>query len=182
MKFKLLVKAILDTQQHLQQKALQSVNQWLSIRNWLFGYYIVEYQQKGEDRAKYGDQLIRNLSIELKAQGVKGMSFTNLNLYRQFYHEYPQIVQTVSEQLKNADFSLPKDFLLQKPSMSKNIQTVPEQLQRKIFANTLDSKILIRHFSFSHFIELIKIGNRVKRAFYEIEAIKGNWSVRQLKR
>jgi len=56
--FKELVKNISHTHEVLQGYASKFVNQFLSLRNWLFGYYIVEYEQNGEDRAKYGENLI----------------------------------------------------------------------------------------------------------------------------
>jgi len=84
----------------LYKKATAAVNISLTLRNWFIGYYIVEYEQKGEDRAKYGEKLIRTLSKKLKGK-VGGMSFTNLNMYRKFYLVYPQIIQALPEQLNN---------------------------------------------------------------------------------
>ena len=121
-----------------------------------------EYEQGGLDRAKYGKALIRELSKKLTDNGMKGMSFTNLNQFRQFYLAYPQIVQTVSEQfalsLKAQKAS--QEYL----SYSPNVQ------------------IMLQHFSFSHFLELLKVEKPLARAFYEQQAIKGCWSVRELSR
>lgn len=94
-----LSKNIIEIHQQLQQKAVSAVNISLTLRNWFIGYYIVEYEQKGEDRAKYGDKLIKMLSEKLKKGRVRGMSYTNLNLFRQFYLVYPQIIRAVPEQL-----------------------------------------------------------------------------------
>ncbi|MBP7091185.1 MAG: hypothetical protein KBA98_10200, partial [Syntrophorhabdaceae bacterium] len=55
----------------MQEKAVSAVNQSLTIRNWLFGHYIVEYEQSGEDRAKYGEKLLNSLSRKLQNSGVK---------------------------------------------------------------------------------------------------------------
>jgi len=74
--FKQLVELITTTQHGLQQTALQNVNKLLTIRNWLIGLYIVEYEQKGNDRAKYGTRLIEELSKVLTAKKLKGVFCT----------------------------------------------------------------------------------------------------------
>lgn len=182
MNFDHLVSSIEKTSIGLRQRALTSINQSLVIRNWLIGYYLVEYEQKGEDRAKYGEKLLRNVADELQKKKLKGLSFTNLNLFRKFYLVYPQIIQPVAEQLKEGIFHTPSE-----KSDTRKIQTLSEQFNLPIRQTPSDEFIidpnqLITYFSFSHFIELIKIDDPLKRAFYEKEAIKGNWSVRQLKR
>ena len=170
MNFKHLVSIIEQTSQSLRKQALTSVNQALVIRNWLIGYYLVEYEQKGEDRAKYGEKLLETIAKELKKKNIIGMSFTNLKLFRQFYETYRQIGQPMADQL---------NFTIQ--------QTLPDELRLPISQPPADQfktapELLLSHFSFRHFTELIKIDDPLKRGFYEKEAIKGNWSSRQLKR
>src|SRR5664279_2419969 len=87
----LLSQKISDLNQSLRGAAASSVNRILTMRNWLTGMHIVEYEQKGEDRAKYGSGLLRNLSDKLMQTGMKGFSHTSLKLFRQFYIEYPQL-------------------------------------------------------------------------------------------
>ncbi|MBN1968832.1 MAG: DUF1016 family protein [Candidatus Delongbacteria bacterium] len=82
----------------LKSSTNKAVNQLLTIRNWLIGFYIVEYEQHGEDRATYGEKIIKNLALKLKEKDFAGLSFTNLNLFRQFFLSFPEIIQTVSEQ------------------------------------------------------------------------------------
>lgn len=106
MNFETLLVLITDTQQHLQRRALQSVNQLLTIRNWLIGFYIVEYEQHGADRAKYGDQLLQSLAKELKKRKIKGMSQRNLYLCKEFYLTYPQILQSVTAKLQHLNFQM----------------------------------------------------------------------------
>ena len=72
----------------LRKNAISAVNIHLTVRNWLIGFYIVEFEQKGEDRAKYGAKLLQNLSDSFDEEGL---SYRNLRLYRQFYLVYPQI-------------------------------------------------------------------------------------------
>jgi hypothetical protein len=100
MNFEQLVSLLKQTHTELQRRAVRSVNTALVMRNWLFGWYIVEYEQKGEDRAKYGSRLLARLSKQLTQVGIKGASLTNLKLCRLFYERYTQIGQTVSDQLQ----------------------------------------------------------------------------------
>ena len=82
----------------LQNKIKSAINQTLTIRNWLIGYYIVEYEQYGEDRAKYGENTLQELSARLNN---KSFSYRSLKLYRQFYNCYPEIGQSLTAQFKN---------------------------------------------------------------------------------
>jgi predicted nuclease of restriction endonuclease-like (RecB) superfamily len=154
---------------------MQSVNRNLTIRNWLIGQYIVEYEQNGEDRAKYGTGLLKSLSSSLMNGGVRGMSVSALRDFRQFYKMYPQfsaIVQSITIAISEY---IPR--IHQKPS--GEFQSVENQCVTNGYP---EPKLLIRHFSYSHFVELIRISEPLKRAFYEIEGINGCWSVPQLKR
>ncbi len=89
--FSKLSKVILKLHNTLQQNAIKSVNRMLTVRNWLIGRHIVEYEQNGADRAKYGLGLLESLSEELKSKGVEGISVTALRNYRQFYTVYPHL-------------------------------------------------------------------------------------------
>lgn len=152
----------------MKSHAVSAVNQSLTIRNWLFGHYIIEYEQNGEDRAKYGDQLLIILAKDLKSKGIKGLSKRNLYYFSQFYLVYPAIGQVITS------MKLPRP-ILQTVSAKSEIAKVDETTE-------LSPQILINRLSFSHIIELIGETDSTKRTFYAVEAIKGNWSVRQLKR
>ncbi len=176
MKFEQLIKAIENTQKELLKRAATQVNTNLSVRNWLFGLYIVEFQQNGEDRANYGDKLFEELSLRLKKSLVKGASTTNLKLCRQFYNAYPQMGKIANQLLHEGGLILPKPIRQSLTDELKN--TVIRQNQ----SCSPDIEILLKHLSFTHFAELVKIDNPLKKAFYEVEGIRGRWSVRQLKR
>jgi DUF1016 N-terminal domain len=103
MNFSLLVNTIQQAHNTLQQSALKSVNKHLTIRNWLVGFYIVEFEQNGEDRAKYGERLLPELA---KAINIRGLSETSLTLQRQFYRVYLQIRQVVTDELEQSGFSV----------------------------------------------------------------------------
>lgn len=169
--FDTLVVSIADTSHYFQQQAQKQVNVALTLRNWLIGAYLVEYEQHGQDRAQYGEKLLSKLAATLRQQSIKGLSETNLKLFRQFYMAYPQIGQTLSDQLP---MMLQSGInILQSTSIST--QRPPTEWQINVFD-------LINRLSFSHIIELLKADLPLKRFFYESQAIQNNWSVRELQR
>jgi hypothetical protein len=90
MKYTQLLKAIDATSQHLVGRAAAAVNQALVIRNWLIGACIVEFEQHGEDRARYGQRLYARLAIDLHARGAQGCGERMLQQMGHFYRAYPQ--------------------------------------------------------------------------------------------
>ena len=178
MNFTLLLDSIKSTHLQLQDSAAKAVNKLLTVRNWLIGYYIVEYEQKGEDRAQYGEKLLEQLARNLNEEGL---SFRNLKLFRQFYVAYPQIGQTVIAQFQGKIGQTASAQLF----ISENRQIeIRQSATAKSFP--LDLQVppekLISRLSFSHITLLLTVDDPLKRTFYEIETIKGNWSVRELKR
>jgi predicted nuclease of restriction endonuclease-like (RecB) superfamily len=174
MKLNQLVAAIASTHEAMRNQAVQSVNAALTVRNWLIGYYIVEFEQKGEDRANYGGRLLELIGRKLQGRGLKGISLTTLKMSRDFYKAYPQIGQTVSDQFKQRDLKA-----IPVLPVSRKIVPISQTLSDQF---TVSPKLLLERLSFSHFSELIKVDDDLKRAFYESQAIKGHWSFRELKR
>ena len=171
--FDQLIDNVYQTHSALQENAKRAINQNLTIRNWLVGCYIVEYEQYGEDRAKYGDKLIEAMSKSIKAKGLKGFSPMALRTCRTFYKTYPKIQQTLSVEFQNQDI---------KSLSNSNIeiqQTVSVELDDNL---ELSPELLLSRLSYSHFIELIRFDDPLERLFYEVETIKNNWSVRELER
>lgn len=165
--FSTLIETIRNIHQDLSAQASKAVNIQLTLRNWLIGYYIAEYEQRGKDRADYGDALLVKLSEVLSQRNVVRSGERELRRYRQFYNTYPQIRE-----------SLPPEFnkyLPQKATDHRNNLT-------KEKGSSLAPYTLIFNLSFTHIAELITIDNPTKRAFYEVECLRGNWSVRELKR
>ncbi|MCF0056923.1 YhcG family protein [Dyadobacter sp. CY356] len=182
MNFDVLVNNIQETHATLQQSAIKAINKHLTIRNWLIGFYIVEFEQNGEDRAKYGEKLLDDLAYKLD---IKGLGARNLKLFRQFYFLYPSIVQTASAQLKDINFRQNKRTIsstfdkLELKVDSGTSNTISES-EKGVY--TLSGEVLISKLSFSHLTLLLPIKEQVKRSFYEIQCIQGNWSVNELKR
>jgi len=167
--FDQLVQSIHQAHESLASHAVKAVNVGLTIRNWVIGYYIEEYERAGFDRSHYGEGLMDTLSNALKKHGVVCCDLRELYRYRKFYLSYPQILETVSPKL------LPEASKLISKNRPKKVETPSPKL-------LLAGNVLIERLSFSQFIELMEIEDLLKRAFYEHECIRGNWSVRELKR
>ena len=91
MKYERLVLNITHLHGASQQLAGRSLNRIMSLRNWLIGAWIVEFEQGGEDRAAYGERLIQTLAVGLKVAGCQGFSVRNLKNFRQVASAYPEI-------------------------------------------------------------------------------------------
>jgi len=164
--FSALVVAIRQVDENLAAQAGRAVNISLTLRNWLMGAYIAEYELSGADRASYGDKLLNELSRELRRHKISNSGRRQLYNYLAFYRSYPQIVRTVPTQTRH---------LLPKTIVSEKVRTVSAQL-------AIAPEKLINSLSYSHFELLVALDDDLKRTFYEIECIRGNWSVRELKR
>lgn len=168
--FKILTTSIEVVHTQLQSQACKSVNNLLTIRNWIIGNYIVEFEQNGQNRAKYGSNLLSDLARSLK---IKGLTAPELSRCRQFYNCYPTILGSVSQELR---------LLIPQNIFGSVIQKLTQESNEVGKSGSVSVDLLIERLSFSHFVELIKIGDILKRTFYELECIKGIWSVRELKR
>lgn len=175
----------------------RSVDRVLTLRNWLIGACIIEYEQNGEDRGTYGDRLIPELARRLKEEGLKGHSVTNLKNFRQITLAWPglEILQTVSaildrddgirqtasgesEQTSLVPFNILNTEELSFPSLAERAkENPPLEWQDQAWFERLFSSL-----SFSKLLELSRIDDPLKRAFYELECMRSGWSVRDLKR
>lgn len=157
----------------LQSSAVNAVNRYATIRNWLIGRYIVEYEQCGNDRAQYGTNLLSKLANRLKTPGI---NTTLLKNARKFYISYPHI----SEIANTICPMLSDKFPELAPILTVSFNTLP------ICPTTSDKFItpassLISNLSFSHIVELLTIENPLIRFFYEFECMRNIWSVKELR-
>jgi len=178
-----LISVISETDRFFKNQAQRQVNVALTLRNWLIGLYIVEYELNGADRAEYGEKLIDRLSAQLKTKKLRGFSQRSLQLCRSFYLAYPQIQQSMTVESYLTDFeaitilqSLTAKFIGPKNTSANQIS---QSLTAK---SSTDTDKLINRLSFTHIIELLKADTALKRSFYEVEAIKNAWPVRELQR
>jgi len=144
--------------------SVRTTNAIMTASYWEIGRRIVEFEQGGKKRAAYGEELLQRLSADLCARFGRGYSIRNLRTFRMFYLGRP-IRQTLSAEFKE----------ITSPESTAISQTPSEQLSIADFA---------KHFPlpWSHYVMLLTIKKPEARAFYEAEALRGGWSVRQLDR
>ena len=188
--FERLVELCRYTHEETRRSAARAVDRSLVVRNWLFGWYIVEYEQSGADRAKYGRQTLKKLSKSLKVRIGRGFSVDILEQMRRFYRSYEHVV---------ADISATDDFAL--PSRVSGNQSIPETMSRISRDQSISETVsrISSGFSpgtvpsfarlaelfplgWSHYVTLLSVTDPEARRFYEIEAADNGWSVRELKR
>jgi len=187
MNFDLLVGRINQVQDVLQAQAAHAVNLALTARNWLVGYYIVEFEQHGEDRAKYGDKLINRLAEKLV---FKGFNPRRLREYRQFYLVYPHLGIEVGNYIKNNNINyLDSDaspiwrLPTAKLQSSENQENGIWRLTTAKLENwSTPPDRLFNRLNYTSLSILSSIENPLKRAFYEQEAIRGCWTNKELDR
>lgn len=162
--FNLLIESINQVHSSFQSQSVKAVNMGLTMRNWCIGFYIVEFEQNGEDRAKYGTTLVANIAQSIQ---IKGLTAPELSRCRQFYRVYPEILGSLTqESIRNiTDGKTTKQIL---GLTTQELQSNENQL--------------ISFISYTHFVELIKIDNPVKRKYYELLILKTQPNVKNLKR
>ena len=142
--------------QAARQNVVRVVNQTMIYTYFEIGRIIVEEEQQGKDRAEYGKQVLKELSAKLTKEFGKGFSVENLDRMRFFYKTYA--TQISSTPLTNSENS------------ENQMSSISEKSSRKF---TL---------SWSHYLKLMRIDNPSERNFYEIEATRNGWSLKELQR
>jgi len=167
---------VLELLEQARRSSARAVNTIMTATYWEIGRRIVEYDQAGKKRAGYGEDLLRILSLDLSARFGRGFSRQNLQRFREFYLSYPpeRICSTVSSISENKSVH-PIRTTLSSKSGEQIIQTPSGQLTVSEIA---DCFLL----PWSHYVRLLSVDNQEARRFYEAEALRGGWSVRQLDR
>lgn len=179
-----LVAHIQQTQDVLQNNARLVINRHVTAKAWLTGYYIVEYEQKGADRAKYGEQLLKKLAEKLKDK--KTFSYRTLRLYRQFYLVYNRLGLPIKKYLCG-NLSIGQSVIAKLKSSQNEGLIIWQSVIAKssdVVGNEVwvDPQELFDKLSFTHLAAILPITDPLERAFYETMAIRGTWSVRELQR
>jgi predicted nuclease of restriction endonuclease-like (RecB) superfamily len=167
MDFASLIQAIRTTHEHFAAQAVRAVNIGLTLRNWFIGAHIAEFELRGADRAHYGDRLLDELSHELRKADISNTGRRQLYQYLAFFRTYPQIARTVPAQSRM--------LLPEATGLQKKVRTASAQ-------SAIPPETLMNQLSYSHFELLIGLDDDLKRRFYEVGSIRGQWSVRELKR
>jgi len=162
--------AVLTDVVHLIETArgavARSVNAVMTATYWAIGRSIVEEEQRGSARADYGEEIVVSLSRDLQARFGRGFGRANLFQMKAFFLAYRNIVQTVS------GLSGGEDGL-------KTVQTLSGQSAATTDLDTVAARF---NLPWSHYVRLLSIRNPEARHFYETEALRGGWTVRQLDR
>jgi hypothetical protein len=185
--FDSLVAICLKTHEEMRSRAVKSVNRSLVVRNWLFRWYIVQFEQNGWDRAAYGKRTLKRLSAELKKHVGRGFSVDCLEQMRRFYLNYgdslllgrkSETPSRICDSGKSETVSRIFDSLptLYPPSFDV-VQRQPEILQDIIGQLATCLKL-----NWSHYVTLLTMNDPDERRFYEIESAANHWSVRELDR
>ena len=164
-----LTSIIQTTHDAAQSSAVKAINRMQTMRNWLIGYYIVEYEQHGKDRAEYGTQLLKKLEERVNR---KGMTTTLFKWARKFYRLYPQMTD-------NLPVRICATMMHQLQSIENKEDAIGASMMHQFMT---PGKTIISHLSFTHLREIMTIDDPLARYFYEQECIKCTWSVRELRR
>ena len=160
-----LATTIQSIHQELSRQANKAVNISLTMRNWLIGHYIAEYELRGADRAQYGETVMQRLADRLTDLKVSACEKRRLYQYLRFFQVYPEIVRSTPAQFQ----ALMEERLT---TDSSNVRSLTAQLDGG----------LIQQLSYTHIELLVPLESEQKRSFYQAQCIAGSWSVRQLKR
>lgn len=189
MTFDSLYKSVSKLNEAFEDDTAKAINRNITARNWLIGFYIVHYEQKGEDRAKYGEKTLQKLSEKLNK---KSLSYRNLKLYRQFYKEFLSLEKPIYDYVLH-EFASEKTLLtgiknnlIEDKSAQKDLAINDCQIGQSAIAQFTEVQIppetLFTHLSFTHFSLIMSVEDGLARTFYELETIKEVWTVRELKR
>jgi len=177
MDYPTLISSISDAHAHALSYAARAINRHLVLRNWLIGAYLVEFEQKGEDRATYGSGLLKKVAADLATKKIPGCAVRMLERMRVFYAQYPQLAEVISSSAMTISPLLQLTGAKRKSSsaMTKSLRKAGQAPDPLPAGRMLD-------LSWTHFIELIRLGDVWQRAFYENECLRGNWPIRHLQR
>lgn len=168
--FESLVNNIQSTSNALQEDARLVINRNVTARAWLTGFYIVEYEQQGNDRAKYGEGLLKRLAepVVRYLSAKSGKSQSVISLLQSFGNFDVIKSQSLISQLPLHQSATVSGDGFAMMTTEGEVMPVPQMLFNRL--------------SFTHISKLIHIGDRMKRSFYALEAMRGPWSVRELQR
>ncbi|WP_417096409.1 PDDEXK nuclease domain-containing protein [Leyella stercorea] len=164
-----LASIVQTTHDAAQSSAVKAINRMQTMRNWLIGYYIVEFEQHGKDRAEYGTQLLKKLEERVDR---KGLTTTLFKWARKFYRLYPQMME-------NLPIPICATVMHQLQPIENKEDTIGASMTHQFVT---PGKTIISHLSFTHLREIMALDDPLARYFYEQECIKCTWSVRELRR
>lgn len=169
-----------------RRASARTVNAIMTASYWEMGRRIVEFEQAGSHRAEYGERLLEKLSRDLTACFGRGFGLVQLNLMRQLYLTYPRILQSAIEEsgLTGSSSKNPQSSILKSGSVAAPagiMQAITKGSPSDVLVNL--SRLAARFpLSWTHYTRLLRVENPLAREFYQAEALRGGWTVRQLER
>jgi DUF1016 N-terminal domain len=163
------IREILDA---ARASVARTVNSTQVVANWPIGREIVEAEQRGRHRADYGTQLLAGLSARLTQDFGRGWSADNLEAFRQFYLHYPRLVAETTGRARPAP----------RISATASRKSAPPNISETPSRKSMRPGELQSDLSWSHYRALLRVSRQQARDFYEIEAVRNAWSVRELTR
>jgi len=188
MNYDALITTLAQVHQQAQAGAAGAVNRHHILRNWLIGAYLVEFEQRGEDRAEYGARLLQRVAADLKEREVTGCAVRMLERMRQFYLLHPQ----VRSEIRSPAVGISANSLETKALAISSPLVTPSPLAPSAHDSEISSPVVTKsrpadpagprplpvhvllRLSWTHLIDLLALEDPWKRAFYENECLKGN--------
>lgn len=166
-----LYKRVVAILEEARARVSRTVNTAMVHAYWLIGREIVEVEQRGKERAGYGERRIEELAKRLTKRFGKGFSTPNLRNMRQFFLAYPQ-----GSPLPEALGGPRKGSALPSKSASRIRSAAPSG------SSALSVRMFPPSLGWTHYAMLMRVSNPTARGFYEIEAVRESWSTRELER
>lgn len=186
-----LVRGIGELLEAARHATARVTNTFMTATYWEVGRRIVEFEQVGKKRAAYGEELLKRLALDLTARHGRGFSRQNLQRFREFYLTHPPvwIRSTLSGKssgpvLAGLEHDLVNAVQALTPASTNNCSTASS----KSLVRTSKSHFTLADLStvfplpWSTYVRLLSVKSDAARHFYEVEALRGGWSVRQLDR
>ncbi|MEN3942180.1 PDDEXK nuclease domain-containing protein [Prosthecobacter sp. SYSU 5D2] len=189
--YKHLVTAITRLSLKMSHRVASVANQGLVLRNWTVGAYIVEFEQGGADRAKYGERLLEKLAEDLAKKNLRGLDERTLRHCRAFSQMYPQLRFSLNPQWTDqlskdpvvkilASIDDPKLLEIRCPADPELKQPIRGPLVPEL--PTLLPTEFVIELGWAKLLEFMRISDPWKRAFYENQCLSEKWSKRELQR
>jgi|ETNmetMinimDraft_15_1059895.scaffolds.fasta_scaffold08181_3 predicted nuclease of restriction endonuclease-like (RecB) superfamily len=170
---------LLETSRRASARAINSL---MTATYWEIGRRIVELEQGGKGRAKYGEEMVKRLAVDLTEEFGRGFTWINLYRMRRLYLAYPEILSTVLTKLgDDCGLDVGRTKMPGKPSSEilPTVLTISDPRENIAVIQCIASSFPL---PWSHYLKLLSIDDKNARQFYEEEALRGGWSVRQLDR
>jgi len=164
-----------------KRTSARAVNIIIAATNWDIGRQLVEFEQGGKVRAQYGADLLDRLSQDLTAKHGRGFGVDNLELFRKLYHAFPPShIQAKLAHEAGMSLSRNSESSIRKSSAPAGLPSNSDSMIRNLSLPEIAAAFPL---SWTHYVHLLRRARSAEaRHFYEAEALRGGWTVKQLDR